>query len=33
MYEIAPAKYNPFAVGGSENIQDSDLLGGSENRL
>ena len=33
MYEIATAKYNPFAVGGSENIQDSDLLGGSENRL
>ena len=26
MYEIATAKYNPFAVGGSENIQDSDLL-------
>ena len=25
MYEIATAKYNPFAVGGSEN------LGGSEN--
>ena len=34
MYEIATAKYNPFAVGGSENIQDSDeRLGGSENRL
>ena len=33
MYEIATAKYNPFAVGGSENIQDSDLLGGSENRI
>ena len=33
MYEIATAKYNPFAVGGSENIQDFDSLGGSENRL
>ena len=28
MYEIATAKYNPFAVGGSENIH--DLGGGSE---
>ena len=27
MYEIATAKYNPFAVGGSENI---NSLGGSE---
>ena len=27
MYQIATAKYNPFAVGGSENI------GGSENML
>ena len=26
MYEIATAKYNPFAVGGSDNFQ-----GGSEN--
>tara|TARA_B100000427_G_scaffold31133_1_gene22780 strand:+ start:227 stop:634 length:408 start_codon:yes stop_codon:yes gene_type:complete len=33
MYEIATAKYNPFAVGGSENIHDFDSLGGSENRL
>ena len=24
MYEIATAKYNPFAVGGSENIHDLD---------
>ena len=29
-YEIATAKYNPFAVGGSENIHE---LGGSENRI
>ena len=28
MYEIATAKYNPFSVGGSENI--SDFGGGSE---
>ena len=28
MYEIATATYNPFAIGGSEN-----LGGGSENRL
>ena len=28
MYEIATAKYNPFAIGGSEN-----LGGGSEERL
>ena len=33
MYKIATAKYNPFAVGGSENIHDFDSLGGSENRL
>tara|TARA_B100000131_G_scaffold76344_1_gene72886 strand:- start:334 stop:756 length:423 start_codon:yes stop_codon:yes gene_type:complete len=34
MYQIATSKYNPFAVGGSENIQDFDeRLGGSENRL
>ena len=34
MYEIATSKYNPFSVGGSENIQDFDeRLGGSENRL
>jgi len=33
MYEIATAKYNPFAIGGSENIHDFDSLGGSENRL
>ena len=33
MYEIATAKYNPFAVGGSENIHDFDSLGGSENLL
>ena len=33
MYEIATAKYNPCAVGGSENIHDFDSLGGSENRL
>jgi len=31
MYEIATAKYNPFSVGGSENIHDFDSLGGSEN--
>ncbi len=24
MYEIATSKYNPFAVGGSENIHDFD---------
>tara|TARA_R100001443_G_scaffold95617_1_gene102122 strand:- start:66 stop:398 length:333 start_codon:yes stop_codon:yes gene_type:complete len=29
-YEIATAKYNPFSVGGSENISE---LGGSENRI
>ena len=29
-YEIATSKYNPFAVGGSENICE---LGGSENRI
>ena len=29
MYEIATAKYNPFAVGGSESIH--DFPGGSEN--
>ena len=29
MYEIATAKYNPFAVGGSESIH--DFQGGSEN--
>jgi len=28
MYRIATAKYNPFAIGGTEN-----LLGGSEERL
>ena len=28
MYEIATAKYNPFAIGGSENIH--ELGGGSE---
>ena len=34
MYKIATSKYNPFSVGGSENIQDFDeRLGGSENRL
>ena len=34
MYQIATSKYNPFSVGGSENIQDFDeRLGGSENRL
>ena len=30
MYEIATAKYNPFSVGGSENIHDFDSQGGSE---
>ena len=33
MYRIATARYNPFAIGGSENC-DSDLqcnIGGSEN--
>ena len=30
MYKIATAKYNPFAVGGSENIQDFNNVGGSE---
>ena len=30
MYEIATAKYNPFAIGGSENIHDFDSPGGSE---
>ena len=30
MYEIATSKYNPFAVGGSESIQD---VGGSEKML
>ena len=33
MYEIAPSRYNPFSIGGSENC-DSDLscnIGGSEN--
>ena len=29
MYRIATAKYNPFAIGGSESIQ--DFQGGSEN--
>jgi hypothetical protein len=29
MYAVATAKYNPFAVGGSESI--SDFQGGSEN--
>ena len=29
MYEIATTKYNPFAVGGSENIQDFNNVGGS----
>ena len=34
MYQIATSKYNPFSVGGSENIHDFDeRLGGSENRL
>ena len=31
MYRIATAKYNPFAIGGSENIQ--DFQGGSENLI
>ena len=31
MYEIATNKYNPFSVGGSENIHDFDSAGGSEN--
>jgi len=31
VYEIATAKYNPFSVGGSENIHDFDSIGGSEN--
>ena len=31
MYEIATAKYNPFSIGGSENIHDFDSAGGSEN--
>ena len=30
MYEIATSKYNPFSVGGSENIHDFDSIGGSE---
>ena len=30
MYEIARAKYNPFSIGGSENI---NSVGGSEERL
>ena len=30
MYEIATAKYNPFSVGGAENIHDFDSQGGSE---
>ena len=29
MYRIATAKYNPFAIGGSESIR--DFQGGSEN--
>ena len=33
MYNIATAKYNPFSVGGSENIHDFDSQGGSENLL
>jgi len=34
MYKIATSKYNPFAIGGSENIHDFDeRTGGSENRL
>ena len=33
-YEIATSKYNPFSIGGSENIHDfDDRLGGSENRI
>ena len=31
MYEIATNKYNPFSIGGSENIHDFDSVGGSEN--
>ena len=31
MYEIATNKYNPFSIGGSENIHDFDSAGGSEN--
>ena len=31
MYEIATAKYNPFAIGGSESIHDFE--GGSENHV
>ena len=30
MYEIATAKYNPFAVGGSESL---NSIGGSENHV
>jgi len=30
MYRMARSKYNPFAVGGSENIHDFDSAGGSE---
>ena len=30
MYEIATAKYNPFAVGGSESL---NSMGGSENHV
>ena len=34
MYNIATSKYNPFSIGGSENIHDFDKrLGGSENRI
>ena len=34
MYQIATSKYNPFSVGGSENIHDFDeRAGGSENTL
>jgi|TARA_B100001250_G_scaffold131520_1_gene112310 hypothetical protein len=34
MYKIATNKYNPFSIGGSENIHDFDKrVGGSENRL
>ena len=33
IYEIATAKYNPFSIGGSENIHDFDSQGGSENLL
>ena len=35
MYEIAPSRYNPFSVGGSENC-DSDIqcnIGGSEQHI